>query len=115
MNDGSHRTVWWNVLSHPKMLFLAFGAPWIVYIGARDLYTTLFEKTPTQIRADRFAEDYRGQRWLRVEGRLLPQHAHVKASNNGNVNVDVPLVPLDWDSDQPVHIVRSFSLQGSEL
>jgi hypothetical protein len=97
------------------MLLMVVAGPAIVYLGARNLTTTLFEQSPTTIQADRFAADYHGQRWLHVEGRLLPENANVQASNNGFVNVDVPLVPLDWKKGETVHIVRSFSIQGSEL
>ncbi len=115
MSGGREEGLWWSLLSHPKLLLTVVGGPCIAYLGARNLETTLFERSPTHIQADRFAEDYRGQRWLTVEGRLLPEYAWWHASNNGFVNVDVPLVPLDWKPDQTVHVVRSFSIQGSEL
>jgi hypothetical protein len=115
MSGEKEKSLWWHVLSHPKMLLMVLAGPAIVYLGARNLETTLFERSPTTIQADRFAADYRGQRWLHVEGRLLPEYANVQASNNGFVNVDVPLVPLDWKKGETVHIVRSFSIQGSEL
>jgi hypothetical protein len=115
MSDDKETSIWWHILSHPKMLLMIVAGPALVYIGARNLAATLFEKSPTRIQAERFAEDFRGQRWLHVEGRLLPEYAWWHESNNGFVNVDVPLVPLDWKKDQPLHIVRSFSIHGSEL
>ncbi len=115
MNGVSHESLWWSLLNHPKLLLLVVAGPCIVYLGARNLETTLFEQTPTTVQADRFAEDYGGQRWLHVEGRLLPEYAWWHASNNGFINVHVPLVPLDWKEGETVHIVRSFSIQASEL
>jgi Tfp pilus assembly protein PilF len=115
MSKRNSESLWWHVLSNPKMLLMVVAGPAVVYLGARNLETTLFERSPATIRADRFAADYHGQRWLHVEGRLLPEYANVQASNNGFVNVDVPLVPLDWKKGETVHIVRSFSIQGSEL
>lgn len=114
---GQQKTesLWWSLLSRPKLLLMVVAGLCIVYLGARNLETTLFERSPTNIQADRFAEDYGGQRWLHVEGRLLPEYAWWHASNNGFVNVHVPLVPFDWKTDQPVHVVRSFSIQGSEV
>jgi len=115
MNGARQEGRWWSIFRHPKMLLMVFAGPCIVYLGARNLETTLFERSPTHIQTDRFAEDYRGQRWLHVEGRLLPKYADVRPSNNGFVNVHVPLVPADWKPDQTVHVVRSFSLPASEL
>ena len=115
MSGEKEESLWWSILRHPKLLLMVFAGPCIVYLGARNLETTLFEQAPTHIQADRFAEDFGGQRWLAVDGRLLPEYARWHASNNGFVNVDVPLVPLDWKPDQSVHVVRSFSIQGSEL
>ena len=115
MNGASQESLWWHVLSNPKMMLMVVAGPAIAYLGARNLEATLFEQSPATVQADRFAADYHGQRWLHVEGRLLPEYANVQASNNGFVNVDVPLVPLDWKKGETVHIVRSFSIPGSEL
>ena len=115
MSGDREESLWWNLLCHPKLLLLVVGGPCIVYIGASNLYSTLSEGSPTHFQAERFADEYRGQRWLTVEGRLLPEYAWWHASNNGFVNLHAPLVPLDWKPDQTVQVVGSFSMQGSEV
>jgi hypothetical protein len=115
MKEQKRESLWWHLLCHPKLLLMVVAGPCIVYLGVRNLATTLFERSPTHIQAERFADDYRGQRWLHVEGQLLPEYAWGHASNNGFVNLHGPLVPLNWKPDEAVHIVRSFSIQGSEL
>ncbi len=115
MSNGNSGSISRHVLSNPKMLLMVVAGPAIAYLGARNLETTLFERSPTTVQADRFAADYHGQRWLHIEGRLLPDYANVHASNNGFINVHVPLVPLDWKQGETIHIVRSFSIQASEL
>jgi hypothetical protein len=115
MNNWKQKSRLWLLFTHPRLVLMVIAGPAIVYLGARNLGTTLFERSPTTIQADRFAEEYGGQRWLHVEGRLLPDYTHVQPSNNGFVNVDVPLVPLDWTRNQAIHVVRSFSLHQSEL
>ncbi len=115
MNGVNHESLGRHILTHFKLLLLAVGSPFLVYIGATNLHSTLSERSPTHFQAERFADDYHGERWLTVEGRLLPEYAWWHASNNGFVNMHVPLVPLDWNPDQTVQVVGSFSMQGSEV
>ena len=102
---------WKSLLRHPKLLGLAVACPFAVYVAALELDTSVSERSPTYFQAERFADKYRDQRWLCVEGRLATEYACVKASKQDLVVVHVPVVPPDWKPDQVVHIVGSFSMQ----
>jgi len=115
MNGENEESVWWAVQRHFKLLLLAIGSPILVYFGFTSLLTALRERSPSHFTAERFAEDYRDQQWIQVEGRLAVEYAYTKAGNTEFVYVDVPLVPLDWQPDQAVHIIGRFYLPRSEV
>ncbi len=98
-----------------KLLFLAVVSPLIVYLAATELSASLRESSPTQVQSERFADEYRGQRWLHVDGRLLPKYANVVKSDNDSAKVHVPIVPLDWKPDQAVHVVGTYSMPCSRV
>jgi hypothetical protein len=117
MNGKKENSLWRNVLRHPKLTILAFASPFFIHIAWRNLDTVLSEQRPTPFQAERFSDDYRGQRWLHVEGRLAAEYADVKVNyqNKEFSHVHVPLVPLDWEPDQVVHVVGTFSMRNSEV
>jgi hypothetical protein len=113
----ARESLWRSILRHPKLLLLVIGSPFFVYVAAKELATAVSERNPTQFQAVGFAGDYRGQRWLCVEGRLAVEYADVRANryNQDIVDVHVPLVPPDWEPDQAVHVVGSFYMPRSEM
>jgi len=88
----------------------AFGA----WRAVQELSIHYSEKEPTAFTAARFAEEYNGQHWLRVEGRLAVEYAHVQVSNYEHhegkdiVYLTVPLVSADWKQTDPVHVVACY-------
>ena len=98
-----------------KLPFLLVGSPILGYVAASELHTALLELSPTQFQVERFAGDYRGQRWLSVEGRLLAKFANVENGDNATAKVHVPLVPNDWKPDQAVHIVGTFVVPSEKV
>lgn len=115
MVNGQKENRWKSLLRHPKLLGLAAACPFAVYVAAFELNTSVSERSPTYFQAERFADKYRDQRWLCVEGRLAAEYAWVKENKHDLVDVHVPVVPLDWKPDQVVHIVSSFSMRNSEV
>ena len=81
------------------------------HLMAQDLATWLFEKQPTFYKAADFAETYRGERWLTVEGHLATEAMRVfdLRDQPDSVFLYVPVVPRDWKPADPVHVV---SVQG---
>ncbi len=106
---------WMLAIEVFKLLFLVGVSPILVWLAVRELATALSEQSPTRFQADRFVSDYRGQRWLHVEGRLLAELVDVQEGDNDLVKVHVPLVPFDWKPDQAVHLVGSFSMPRSNV
>jgi hypothetical protein len=111
----------WAIRRHPLLIiwyglamsFVILGV-WCLYKAGVQIHTALNEESPTQIQADRFAEEYRGQQWLRIEGRLLAEYAVAKTNDYGSLNVDVPLAPHHWQPDQPLHVVCSFAFRTKQ-
>jgi hypothetical protein len=92
------------------VIAFVFGA----WRGAEELHTTLTEKSPTPIAIEKFAADYRGQRWLEVRGRLAVEHRQVESSRHeAHVGrtlhyVRLPVVPERWQPADPVQVVGVF-------
>jgi hypothetical protein len=92
------------------VLGFAFGA----YRGFEELRTAVTERAPTTIAMERFAADYRGQRWLTLQGRLALEHRQVQRSlheahEDRNLSyVRVPVVSPRWQPADPVRAVGVF-------
>ena len=108
----------WTVAArHFKLLLGVIGSPLLVCIAASNLICAVSERAPTHFQAAQFAEQYRGQRWVRVEGQLMVEYADAKVNSHNTdfVYLDVPLMPLAWKPGQAVHLVGSFAMPRSEV
>ncbi|HEX5103449.1 MAG TPA: hypothetical protein VFV87_06540 [Pirellulaceae bacterium] len=92
-----------------KPLLVLIGAIFGAAVGGRQVYIYWTERRPTPFMAESFAAEYAGQQWVSVTGRMavearseMPNH-----SRPGWVSVYVPLVPPDWQRQDPVHVVAS--------
>ena len=91
-----------------KPLLLLVAALFGVFIGARQVYIFLSEKQPTAFTAENFAAEYGGEQWISVTGRLAVEHLAEMPGRGGRVaSFYVPLVPPDWQRQQPVHVVAA--------
>ncbi len=103
-----------SALSHVKLVLLALGCVFGLYIGARDLRVALVEDEPTPFEAATFAERYGEQQWIEVRGRVAVGHRIVDPSNHrahegrGLSYVTAPVVAPDWDPARPVHVLATF-------
>ena len=90
-------------LIKPLLMFLAatIGA----VMGGRQVYIFLTEKQPAAFTAGNFAATYRGQQWISVTGRMAVDSRAVMPGRGRFENLYVPLVPADWQRQQPVHVV----------
>jgi len=92
------------------VLGFTFGA----FRGCEELRTAVTERAPTTIAMERFSTDYRGQRWLTLQGRLALEHRQVQRSTHvahedRNLSyVRVPVVSPRWQPDEPVRAVGVF-------
>jgi hypothetical protein len=90
-------------LIKPSLLLL--GALFGIFIGGRQVYVYLTEKQPTAFTAENFAAQYAGQHWVSVTGRLAVDARSVMPGGGRFANLYVPLVPADWQRQDPVHVV----------
>jgi hypothetical protein len=88
-----------------KPLLLLVGALVGVFMGGRQVYVYLTEKEPAAFTADNFAAQYAGQQWVSVTGRLAVDARAVMPGRGRFANLYVPLVPPDWQRQEPVHVV----------
>jgi hypothetical protein len=91
----------------PAILFL--GGFIGLVVGGRQIWIYLNEKEPAAFTAENFAAQYAGQQWVSVTGRVAVE-ARSQMPNNGRpgwVSLYAPLVPQDWQRQDPVHVVVS--------
>lgn len=92
------------------VLGFLFGA----FRGFEELRTAVTERAPTTIAMERFSMEYRGQRWLTLQGRLALEHRQVQPSSHEahedqNLSyVRVPVVSSRWQPAEPVRAVGVF-------
>jgi hypothetical protein len=92
------------------VLGFLFGA----FRGFEELRTAVTEPAPTTIAMERFAVEYRGQRWLRLHGRLAMEHSQIQPSvheahEDRNLSyVRAPIVSPGWQPSDPVRAVGVF-------
>lgn len=111
---GSSKLIRYLELVEPALYVLgfAFGA----YRGFEELRTAVIERAPTTIAMEHFSADYRGQRWLTLQGRLALEHRLVQRSvheahEDRNLSyVRAPVVSPQW---QPAEPVRAVGLTAS--
>jgi hypothetical protein len=93
-----------------KPLLLLVAALFGILIGARQVYIFLSEKQPTAFTAENFAAEYGGEQWISVTGRLAVEELAEMPGRGGRVaSFYVPLVPRDWQRQEPVHVVAAPS------
>lgn len=106
----------------PPMRYLALFAPLVYLCGfafaafrsVQEIYVATTESEPTSFTAKKFAQDYQGQQWISVAGRVALEHRFIRPSkievHRGKklAYISVPVVPLDWQPTQPVHIIATF-------
>lgn len=100
-----------------RLVGLALACVFGVYLGARDLIVALSETEPTTLSAARFASSYDGQRWIEVDGRLLADHARLRADQGPSgerTYVTLPLVGPDWTPAEPVHVLVTLGPYGAD-
>lgn len=97
-----------------KLVMAAAATAFGTYKGLDDLSVVVLEAEPTSIDVARFDTDYDNQRHLEVRGRVATAYAHVEPGTHrthverGLVYVNVPVVPEQWQPDQPVQVVATF-------
>lgn len=96
-----------DLVSRIKLLMLACVSPFALWLAWGELSTALAERAPTKIAADSFANDYHGERWLEVAGRVAVEHARHEKNKNGRY-ITAPVVANDWTSRDPVHVLVSW-------
>jgi hypothetical protein len=104
-----------NILSHYKAVLLAAVGPFGIYFALMGLKTTFFERAPTVIQIDRFKEDYHGQLWVQIDGRLLPEYEDWAPAGKDKICVFVPLVSAAWKKGDAVHVVCILEMPRSNL
>jgi len=95
-----------------SILFIAcaLGA---VRFGA-ELITAWREPAPSAFSLDAFPQNYKGQRWLQLTGKLAVQKTVLGVAGDevnrakGNGYAYVPLVSHAWKDGDPVHVVVTF-------
>lgn len=84
------------------------------YRAVQEIHIARTETAPSEFTADNFAQQYAGQRWVRVVGRVAVEHRHVRRSRHqahrgkSFCYVTVPVVGKDWNPAQPVHVLATF-------
>jgi hypothetical protein len=76
-----------------------------IFFGGRQVYIYLTEKRPATFTAENFADQYAGQQWVSVTGRLAVNSRSVMPGGGRFANLYVPLVPANWQRQDPVHVV----------
>jgi hypothetical protein len=76
-----------------------------IFFGGRQVYIYLTEKQPAVFTAENFADQYSGQQWVSVTGRLAVDSRSVMPGRGRFASLYVPLVPPDWQRQDPVHVV----------
>lgn len=103
-----------NILQRIKLGMLVVGCTFGAAIGARDVMTALRETSPTRFTIDELSDDYAGQRWIAVEGRIAREHAQLEPSDHAAHRdarlgyVHVPVVGERWDGSTSVGVIATF-------
>lgn len=93
-----------------KLGLLLFGCLFGLQRAARELSIAAQEESPTRLSVDHW-EQYQGQQWLTVDGRLAVERAVIRGASDkvnrakGNVYAYVPIVPTENGAGEPVHAV----------
>jgi hypothetical protein len=85
-------------------LFLV-GALIGIFFGGRQVLIYLTEKQPAKFTTENFAAQYGGQQWVSVTGRMAVDSRALMPGRGRFENLYVPLVPAEWQKQQPVHVV----------
>lgn len=103
-----------NILQWIKLGMLVVGCTFGAVIGARDVMTALRETEPTRFTIDELADDYAGQHWIAIEGRIAREHAQLEPSDHEAHRdarlgyVHVPVVGERWDGSTSVGVIATF-------
>jgi hypothetical protein len=79
--------------------------------GGADLITVWREPAPSAFSLDSFPQNYKGQQWLQLTGKLATQKTALGLAGdrtNGNGYAYVPLVSHDWKDGDPIHVIVTF-------
>lgn len=77
------------------------------------LWIAIIEREPTTVDLDNFASSYKGEKWLRVHGRVLPEltiakKRREKASRSEVMTVAAAMVGPNWKDGDPIHLMVSI-------
>ena len=103
-----------RVLSIIEALIYCSAACFAMYRATCELIITINESEPSSISMERFAEQYQGQQWIQVRGRVAVEQRFVRQSNHqahrdkNLIYITVPIVPEHWEQVDPVHVVATF-------
>ena len=109
-----------KLLNLLKPVIMLMGGATAVFVSQQDLRTEWFEKAPTPYTAGELLDDYRGERWLSVTGKLRFDAMSInygrvsKVETQPKLRVRVAMVDADAPRDAVATVVWSFDPFQSE-